>query len=130
MSTAAPSAERIAQYFVDYLFARYDGSRHVRRVASWFGFLIKAIERASGGELDRSRVRQLAFSYRDHRFKVKFNHKAGKRGGIEIIEVLPLQGLPEGEVAIRIRNLDEAEVVYGAIEKMLDDFIDHGVAAD
>jgi hypothetical protein len=43
---------------------------------------------------------------------------------------LPLQGLPEGEVAIRIRNLDEAEVVYGAIEKMLDDFIDHGVAAD
>src|SRR5262249_39402797 len=31
----AASVERLANYFVNYLFDRYQGSRHVRRVATW-----------------------------------------------------------------------------------------------
>ena len=34
------SVERVADHFVNYLFDTYRGSRHVRHVASWVGFLV------------------------------------------------------------------------------------------
>ncbi len=35
MSREQMGSERLADYFVNYLFASYQGARHVRRVASW-----------------------------------------------------------------------------------------------
>jgi hypothetical protein len=37
--------EALADYFVRYLFEEYHGTRHVRRIASWVGFVVKGIER-------------------------------------------------------------------------------------
>jgi len=52
------SLDRIADHFVNYLFDEYRGSRHVRRVAAWIGFILKAIER-SGAAVTRNRERQV-----------------------------------------------------------------------
>ena len=35
------AVERLADYFVNYLFDEFQGTRHVRRVATWIGFLRK-----------------------------------------------------------------------------------------
>jgi len=117
------TVERVADYFVGYLFDRYQGTRHVRRVATWLGFLLKAIERVAADSLSRNRSRQLTFEYRDRRFKARYDHHAGPRGGIEIVEVLPGRGAPEGEVAVTITSLTEAEDVYHTLESRLDTFI-------
>ena len=118
-ATAVP-VERLADHFVTYLFEKYHGTRHVRRVATWIGFILKAIERASGGSLQRNRTRQLTFDYRNRRFKAKYNHQAGNRGGFDIVEVLPAQGSPEGGLAVRVTDLNEAEEVYRSLEQQLD----------
>jgi hypothetical protein len=34
--------ELLADHFVNYIFDTYQGTRHVRRVATWIGFLLKA----------------------------------------------------------------------------------------
>ena len=72
----AASIEQIAEYFVRYLFEEYHGIRHVRRVATWIGFILKAVNRASGGTLQLNRTRQLTFTYKTHRFKARYNHQA------------------------------------------------------
>ncbi len=41
---AGVTPDRMADEFVTYLFERYRGSRHVRRVASWIGFIVAGIE--------------------------------------------------------------------------------------
>ena len=41
---ADATPERIADHFVNYLFAEYYGDRHVRRVASWVGLIVLGIE--------------------------------------------------------------------------------------
>lgn len=123
MSTAPASAERLADHFVSYLFEQYQGSRHVRRVASWIGFIIKAAEKISGPTLRQNRQRQIMFDYRDRQFKAKYNHKAGSRGGIEIVEVLQGRGSPEGNTVIQVKNLAEAEVCYLTLKKRLDAFV-------
>ena len=116
------SVERMAEYFVTYLFDTYQGTRHVRRVATWIGFLLKSIERASGGTLQRSHTRQLVFGYRDSWYKVRYNHKAGPRGGIEIVETLSEPGSPDGDVVVTVTNLDEAEDCYSTLEERIDAF--------
>ncbi len=88
------------------------------------GFLLNAVERVAGSSLNRSRTRQVAFEYRGHQFKARFTHHAGPRGGIEIVEVLPDRGAPEGDVAVSRTCLDEAEDVYLTLEARLDKFID------
>src|ERR1041385_4370553 len=103
------SIERLADHFVNYLFDTYRGSRHVRRVATWIGFLLKAIENVADGPIRPNRERQIAFSYRGRKFKTRYNHKVGARGGIEIVEVLPGRGAPTGGVVIQVTNLSEAE---------------------
>lgn len=52
--TQPASTELLADYFVSYLFTKYHGARHVRRIASWIGFIIKAIEKLPGVSLERS----------------------------------------------------------------------------
>jgi hypothetical protein len=118
------SIDRAADYFVNYLFDEYNGTRHVRRCATWIGMLLLAVNRVSRGTLARSRTRQMVFKYRRRRFKVKYDHKAGTRGGIVFVSILPGQGSPEGEPVITVTNLKEAERVYRRLGKILDAFID------
>ncbi len=118
------SLDRAADYFVNYLFDEYKGSMHVRRVATWLGLLLLAVDRVAEEGLARKRVRQIIFKYRGHRFKAKYNHKAGSRGGIEFVEYFPGRGSREGEVAITVTNLKEAERVYRRLGRLLDEFID------
>ena len=119
MNASERSAERVADHFVNYLFDTYRGSRHVRRVASWVGFVIKAIERVSPSAFRRSRMRQLTFTFRGREFKARYNHKAGRRGGIEIVEVLPGRGAPDGAVVAQAIDLAGAEALYHDLEKRL-----------
>jgi hypothetical protein len=127
MATATTvSVERLADYFVNYLFDRYQGTRHVRRVATWIGFLLKAIERAAAGSLRASRTRQITFHYKGRRFKARYRHRVGNglpRGGIQIVEVFPRRGAPEGSVAVSVTSLSQAEDVYRKLEALLDTFI-------
>jgi hypothetical protein len=123
MPTPQNSSELLADGFVSYLFQRYRGTRHVRRVASWLGFIIKAVERLPGVSFSRRHARQLGFDYRGRTFKARYNHQAGARGGIEIVEVLPGRGAPEGDVAASIVSLSDAEVIYTSLRSRLNTFI-------
>jgi hypothetical protein len=130
MATAAASPsspERLADHFISYLFEEYQGSRHVRRVASWIGFIIKAVEKVSGDTLRLEQKRQVMFDYKGHQFKVKYNHKIGSggfsRGGLEIIEVLAGRGAPEGKTVLQVTNLAEAEDCYLNLKSRLDSFV-------
>jgi hypothetical protein len=116
--------ERLANYFVGYLFEEYRGTKHVRRVAAWIGLLLKAIQRIAGESLARSHKRMITFEYRNRQFKARYSHDAGYRGGIEIVEVLPRRGSPEGQVAVTITSLVEAEAIYWNLEAQLDTFVD------
>jgi hypothetical protein len=120
METITWSLDRYADYFVNYLFDEYQGSRHVRRVATWIGFILKAVESVADDGISLNRRRQLQFSFRGDRFKVKFNHSAGDRGGIQIIEVLPQQGSPEGRIVATVTNLTEAEQLHRSLRDFLE----------
>lgn len=111
---AGAPAERLAQYFVDYLFHNYRGSRHVRRVASWVGLIVLGIERLAGTTWRISPKRQLVFRHGAAKYKAKYEHHAGPRGGIAIVEIRPGRGSPEGRGVTTIRNLREAEAFYTA----------------
>ena len=123
MIKAPVSAERLADHFVSYLFDQYQGSRHVRRVASWIGFIIIAVEKIADGTLGQNRQRQIVFRYKGRQFKTKYDHKAGPRGGIDILEVLSSRGTPEGGKVMQITNLTEAETCYKSLKNCLDKFI-------
>jgi hypothetical protein len=118
LANAGP--DRLADHFVNYLFDTYKGSRHVRRVASWVGLIVKGIDKLNVNPYI-PRDRQLRFDYNGRTFKAKFNHHAGasRRGGIDIIEILPGRGSPEGKVARSITNLDEAAAFYDSPSKGL-----------
>lgn len=123
MANAPTSPERLADHFVSYLFDEYHGSRHVRRVASWIGFIVKAAEKVSSDTLRQEQTRQIMFDYKGHQFKVKYKHEAGTRGGLGIVEVLPGRGAPEGGVVLEVTNLAEAEDCYLTLKSRLDSFI-------
>ncbi len=116
-------SEWLANYYAGYLFEKYKGNRHVRRVSTWIGFLLKAIEHLPGVSFSKRRARQVGFVYKSRQFKARFNHHAGRRGGIDIVEVLLGRGSPEGEVVVSITSLDEAEDAYSNLQKALDRFI-------
>jgi len=123
MSAVQISTEAMSNYFVSYLFNEYKGSRHVRRVASWIGFIMKAVERAADSTLrQRGTRRQVEFRYKGRRFKVKYSHTSGARGGIVIVEILKGTGTPEGEEVCCVTNLAEAEELYNTLEVKLDRF--------
>ena len=121
-TTTADTTERFANHFVTYLFDQYQGALHVRRVATWIGFLLKAIEKC-GSDMRRNRSRQIVFDYRGRRFKARFDHQAARRGGIEIVEVLPGRGAPDGDIVLRVTSLAEAEEAYHGLQSKLDAFI-------
>lgn len=128
MNSNIKSAERLADYFVNFLYHKYRGSRHVRRVASWIGFITLALARIKAVKnVRRHHTRQLEFDYKKHKFKVKYDHTIGtaenfRRGGIEISEVLPGRGEPKGESVLKIKTLLEAENAYHSLKKTLDKF--------
>ena len=99
--------EALADYFVRYLFEKYHGTRHVRRIASWVGFVVKGIERVVGATFERRRSRQIGFDYHGRQFKVRYVHrtKASPRGGIQIVEVLPGRGAPARHQAAGSRTI-------------------------
>ena len=119
------SPEALAEYYVQYLFEEYHGTRHVRRVASWVGFIVKGIERVIGPNFERRRSRQIGFEYHERQFKVKYVHrtKACPRGGVQIVEVLPGRGAPEGKVVVEIGSLADAERVYKTLGQELNAFL-------
>lgn len=107
VSTPGYSAEYIADKFVNYLFDEYRGSRHVRRIASWLGLLVLGIDKIKD-HWWLARTRQLHFESGKRRFKVRYNHKIGRRGGIEIVEIARSWGSPEVGTVARIANLVQA----------------------
>ncbi|MEX2220118.1 MAG: hypothetical protein WD749_15315 [Phycisphaerales bacterium] len=113
------AADRLADHFVNYLFDDYQGSRHVRRIASWMGFVLCGIRRVPGVIWKVGRKRQLVFQVGARRFKAKYDHQVGTRGGIRIVEVLPLQGQPEGVTVTTITSLREAERFYRGARRLL-----------
>jgi hypothetical protein len=123
VATAGANLERLADHYAVYLFKHYGQSRHVRRVVIWIGFVLKSIERVAGGSIQISRTRQLTFSYSGCRFKVRYSHQAGPRGGIQIVRVLPGAGSPEGGLVVNISSLDDAEGVYRSLKQDLDTFL-------
>lgn len=126
MATKPVSSEILADQFISYVFTEYKGSRHVRRVASWIGFILKAAENVSDGTLRKEQRRQIMFEYKTYQFKVKYNHKIGggfSRGGVEIVEVLPRRGAPEGDAVLQVRNLSEAEDCYLTLKSRLDSLV-------
>jgi hypothetical protein len=124
MKNNIKSPELIADYFISYLYQNYRGSRHVRRVASWVGFVILALTRIGDVKnIKPRRTRQLEFDYKQRKFKVKFNHKIGGRGGIEIVEFFAGRGEPEGNTVIEIKTLLEAENAYHSLEDHLNNFV-------
>jgi hypothetical protein len=106
------ASEKLADHFVNYLFEEFQGVRHVRRVASWVGLIVLGIEKLSSGKWRIPRDRQLRFEYKGQSFKAKYNHATGPRGGIDIVEILPGRGSPEGRTVVSISSLAEAEQFY------------------
>ena len=122
MSREQWGSERLADHFVNYLFDEYHGTRHVRRVASWVGLIVLAVDRI-GEEKEIRRTRQLGFTFQDRTFKVKYDHSLGSRGGIQIVEVLSGRGSPEGDIATSITSLSEAERFYNNAEEIIRQFV-------
>jgi hypothetical protein len=122
---APPSPEKLAEYFVRYLFEQYHGTAHVRRIASWVGFIIKGLERVVGLNFQLRRSRQIGFEYHGRQFKVKYVHrtKGCPRGGVQIVEVLPGRGAPEGNIVVEIGSLADAERVYHKLGQELNAFL-------
>jgi hypothetical protein len=108
---AQASPDRVAAYFVAYLFKQYGGSQHVRRVAAWIGLIVLGLKRL-GVSWWLHKQRQLFFEHNGHRYKVKYNHQAGPRGGVEIIEVRPSPGSPEVRTVETLTRLSEVERFY------------------
>ena len=124
------SVERLADHFVAYLFDEYAGSRHVRRVASWVGFVLKGIEAIADGIVRQNRKRQVVFDFAGRHFKARYNHKAGTRGGIEIVEYAESRGTPDVAVVVQIASLDGAEEVYRNLRTLLEEYlhVEHAAA--
>jgi hypothetical protein len=116
--------EALSDYFVRYLFEEYHGTRHVRRIASWIGFVVKGIERVVGANFERRRSRQMGFTYHGRQFKVRYVHRtrACPRGGVQIVEVLPGRGAPQGDIVVEIGSLADAERVYQTLRQELNAF--------
>jgi hypothetical protein len=111
--------DRIADHFVNYLFDEKQGSRHVHRVAAWIGFVLTGIVR-TGATVRINRKRQVVFEHHGHRYKVRYQHTIRPRGGLEVIQVLPGRGAPDGDVLLRIASLQDAEDAYrGKLRRVL-----------
>lgn len=102
---AQPSVERVANYLVGYIAQRYGDSQHVRRVASWLGFLLLGIDRLAPGAWWRAHTRQVRFEHEGHTYKVRYVHAPPSRGRIQVVR-LPTQ------VVLELRSLLDAQRFY------------------
>lgn len=107
------SAERMSDLFLTYLFKNKADSRHVRRIASWLGFLIVGVEEVKD-KWWLSHTRQLCFEVGSKRYKARYKHDLGRgrRGGIEFVQVAKSQGQPEIRIAKQISDLSEAAAFF------------------
>jgi hypothetical protein len=87
-------------------------------VSSWIGLIVLGIAKVTGLDWKIPRNRQLRFDYGGRSFNARFNHKVGPRGGIEIVEVLPGRGAPEGKAIVVIDSLSSAENFYNQAAKL------------
>jgi len=100
--------ELIANHFVKVICEKKPRTKHVRRVASWIGFLVHGLDKIGAKfEIKNRQLRMLAGG---RKYKVRFQHKlpvgGGIRGGIEIIE------MPSGIPVRQFRNLSECAAFY------------------
>lgn len=96
-------AERLTRHFLDYLYAQYPRSRHIKRLAASVGPAIWKITNVTGRVPTLSRTRQLRFSYRGRTFKGRYSHHDG--GKLELVETV---GVQDGPVVATVRGLDDA----------------------
>jgi hypothetical protein len=87
------------------------------------GLIVLGIQRVAGNQWKIPRNRQLSFEHRGRSFKAKYNHRAGTRGGIDIVEIIEGRGSPEGKTVTSITNLREAEEFYNRAPLLLENFI-------
>ena len=114
--------ESLANKYVKYLFDNYGQTRHVRRVASWIGLILLGVDRAAD-RIELFRVRQLRFWFQGRAFKIRYSHRVSTKGGIEIVEALPLQGMPDGKRVFLISNLSDAGRFHSEAEDILLNFV-------
>ncbi len=108
------SLDRKVEGIIGYLLTAYADAHHVRRVASWTGFIALGIERLIGSNWWPSWSRHsVRFHYKRRRFQVKFRHDVGRRGSV-VIEENPRPGGRVGsdEFIAVITNVREAEMFY------------------
>ena len=122
MSRKQVKSEKLADYYVKYLLEKYGDTSHVRRVASWIGLIVLAVERIAE-EMGRRHTRQLGFTLKGRTFKAKYDHSIGGRGGIQVVEVLSRPGSPEGGTVTSITSLSEAEQFYNDAEEVIQQFL-------
>ena len=114
---AAPrffSPERKIEGVVTHLLENYRDVLHVRRVVSWLGLVVLGIEKVAGPHWWPSSARRsIYFRHQGRTYKVKFDHKGGRGGGLVFVE-LSGRGTrsPERATVLAIKSLEEAESFY------------------
>jgi hypothetical protein len=64
------------------------------------------------------------FDYKGYKFKVKYNHKTGFKGGLDIVEVLAGRGAPEGAIVMQVTSLADAENCYLNLKSRLEELVE------
>lgn len=95
--------------------------KKARRVASWIGPILKAIDKIAEPRLIHKR--QVAFTYGGKKFKARFNHFISWKGGVEIINVRPWQGSPDGKQIVEIKNKNDVKPACDSLKSKLDKFV-------
>ena len=109
MTTRAISAEKVTEHFVAYICENKPDARHVRRVAGWLGFVVGGIDRLAD-DWGFMHERQFWFTVGSRKYKIRFNHRIGFRGGLQIVEMADWR--TDGRVALELRSQEEAEEFY------------------
>lgn len=126
---AHPSPETLAEAFVDYLVERAsmiddpERARHVLRIASWTGFVVKAIKNLPATGFRRGAVHQLEFDYKNRTFGVRYHHDTSGCGGLDIVEEPSDRRRTNDLVVVRIRTLADAEDVYKTLPARLEQLL-------
>jgi hypothetical protein len=116
MVTKNPSPEKVMENFVGYICENKADSRHVRRIAGWFGFVVGGIDRIAD-EWEYHHSRQFKFRSGGKWYKVRFQHgrqleNQCARGGLQFVEMDRTDARVDGRIVLEIRSYDEAEDFY------------------
>ncbi len=97
------TAEMVANHFVGMICQQFPSNQHVRRVASWLGFIAEAID-LNSTDFWYQYKRQLCFESGGQRYKLRYAHPhiLPPRGGFHVVRL-------DNEVIVHsIGSLDEA----------------------